>query len=365
MVSLLLLLFVGGLLAAGVALPVLIVNRLRLLEGRLGALEDRIEADRSPGRGRHECDTDYRIPNPISTRVPEEIPATPLADRWRAVAGESNQRYLTSLGDLELNLGGRLPVWIGAIALVLAAAFLVKLSIDQGWIGPPVRLALGLAGGLGMLYGGHWGRSTVPLVAQGLSAAGIATLFVSLYAGINVYQLIPSLLGFVLMAATTATAVMLSLRQGPIVAVIGLLGGLMTPQLVQFAGTDERVLFGYLLLLQVGLLPVARTRGWWPLAGAGFVGGLLWFVFWLVTAADPFNSFWLAVFLLISVSLFVVGPAMVGEDRILWASRSQVSGPVAGSHRRPRWDVTPDLSWRDDDSGMGVPGVFSVQARCF
>jgi len=337
MASLYLLFLIGGLLVAAIAVAVLMNDRVRSLAGRVRAVEDEIKAV----RGLAASDASFQPP-PIPEVEPEPRPVsvasppTPLPDSPPPIAAEARQRYGTILGDLELNLGGRLPVWIGAIALVLAAAFLVKLSIDLGWIGPPVRLGLGLAAGLGMLYGGHRGRSTVPLVAQGLSAAGIATLFVSLYAGINVYHLIPSLMGFLLMAATTACAVMLSLRQGPIVAAIGLLGGLLTPQLVQFAGTDERVLFGYLLILQAGLLPVARRRGWWALAAAGFVGGLFWFVFWLGAAPHPFNSFWLAVFLLASVSLFVAGPVLLGEDRI--------SGPTDPRSRLQWLAVTGGLA---------------------
>ncbi len=57
----------------------------------------------------------------------------------------------TRAGSLEEMLGGSLLVWIGGVALALAAAFLVKYSFDSGWIGPPVRVALGIALGVALI----------------------------------------------------------------------------------------------------------------------------------------------------------------------------------------------------------------------
>ena len=78
------------------------------------------------------------------------------------------------------------------------------------------------------------------------------------------------------MALTAAVAVVLSLRQGAMVAVLGLVGGFVTPQLVQAGEPDPRLLFVYLLLLQAGLLAVARKKDWPGLAAVGYCGGLAW-----------------------------------------------------------------------------------------
>ena len=42
---------------------------------------------------------------------------------------------------LEELVGARLLVWVGAAALALAGAFLVKISFERGWISPPVRVS--------------------------------------------------------------------------------------------------------------------------------------------------------------------------------------------------------------------------------
>jgi uncharacterized membrane protein len=210
---------------------------------------------------------------------------------------------------LEEKLGARLPVWIGSIALALAGAFLVKLSFDRGWLAPPVRVAIGVLFGAGLLAAGEMARRNRAMarVSQGLSAAGVADLFACFLAGIHLYNIIPKPLGFGLMVITTAVAVGLSLRQGKMVALIGLIGGFATPYLVRTGEPNVRGLFAYLLLLQIGLLTVAWKRGWTEIAGLALGGGLLWTFIW--TAAGPFSpedSVWLGAFLLLSVASVVV-----------------------------------------------------------
>ena len=44
---------------------------------------------------------------------------------------------------LEERFGTRWVVWVGGLALALGGVFMVRYSIEQGWIGPGVRVALG------------------------------------------------------------------------------------------------------------------------------------------------------------------------------------------------------------------------------
>jgi uncharacterized membrane protein len=208
---------------------------------------------------------------------------------------------------LEETLWTRLPVWIGAIALALAAAYLVKLSIDAGYFGPAMRVTLGVVLGVALLGAGEWLRKSSDYVAKGLSAAGIAALFVSFFAATSLYGLIGPPAGFGLMALTTATAVALSLRQGYIVAVVGLLGGFLTPALAGTAASSSPVLFVYLLLLEIGLLAVSRRRDWGSLPLLALVGGLLWVLARVGGEPTAGDSLWIGLFLLFTTGLFLLG----------------------------------------------------------
>ena len=43
----------------------------------------------------------------------------------------------------EHNLASRLPIWIGALSFVIAAFFLIKYSIEVGWVSPAIRTIIG------------------------------------------------------------------------------------------------------------------------------------------------------------------------------------------------------------------------------
>jgi uncharacterized membrane protein len=243
---------------------------------------------------------------PASTAKPSKLPSPFAPGPWTPGAAAASARSAFDARELEKRLGARLPIWLGAIALVLAAAFLVKLSFDRGWLGPAVRVALGVAFGVVLLAAGEWLRRSSARVAQGLSAAGVAVLFVSFYAAVSLYSLVPTAGGFALMALTTATAVALSLRHGPMVAVLGLVGGFLTPFLVSASEPEPKVLFTYLILLQTGLLAVSVRRGWWPLTMVSFVAGLGWVVFWLTELFQRADEPWLGLFVIVSAALFSV-----------------------------------------------------------
>ena len=237
---------------------------------------------------------------------------------------------------LEERLGARLPVWLGGIALALAGAFLVKYSVDRGWLSPTVRVALGLLFGVALLGLGEWLRPRAHAISQALSAAGIADLYAVLLAGVRLYALIPPLVGFALMGANTAVAVLLSLRQGPMIALLGLVGGFATPALVASGERHLGGLLAYLFLLDAGLVAVTRRRRW-PLLGLGaLMASLVWVAAWLAGAFRAGDSIALGIFLLAAVALFTLATGAAGKAREATASAPEpllaraIAGLAAG-----------------------------------
>jgi uncharacterized membrane protein len=246
------------------------------------------------------------IPEPPEPIVAKAGPSTALdlpaqdAVPSPPVDGAPPSRPATARAEtLEERLGVRLFIWVGGIALALAGAFLVKYSIDQGWLGPSVRCALGVALGLALLGGGEWMRARDDRIAQSVSAAGVAVLYASLFAAIALYDLIDSATGFLLLAGLTAGAIALALRQGPFVGLLGLAGGFLTPAIVRSDDPNALVLFGYLFAIQLGSQVLLRRRGWWWPSAIAVAGGFLWAGLWLGTMPRAWSDdAWLAVFLL-------------------------------------------------------------------
>lgn len=272
-------------------------RKLSLLEGSARISEPAREPEKPRSgapileeAGRLDAEPEFK---PSPKREPVSIPSRPQ------IAAQRIQE--TGRSNFELNIGTKLPVWIGAISLICAAFFLVKYSIESGWLNPVVRVGLGVAFGSGLVVAGQWvirhtGIANYERIAQGLVGAGLVSLYVSLYAAVSLYGLLPPLIGFGAMTAVTALAVILSLRHGQPIAAFGLLGGLLTPALVGSPEPSAMILFAYLFLLFGGMLFILARKGWWTLAAMALVGVFLWTGFWYYAAFASGDALVLVLF---------------------------------------------------------------------
>ena len=147
---------------------------------------------------------------------------------------------------------------------MIAAVFFLKYSAQQGWLQPPVRVLIGIAVAIALLVVCELKAARrYSTLANALDAAAIAILFATFFSAHALWNLIPALVAFVLLAAVTAIAVLLSLRRESLfIAVLGLLGGFATPALLSTGENRPVPLFAYLVLLNVGLAWVAYKQTW-------------------------------------------------------------------------------------------------------
>jgi uncharacterized membrane protein len=207
-----------------------------------------------------------------------------------------------SLGVLfERLVGGRLLIWLGGIALVVAAVFLIRYSIEIGLITPSARMVAAGLFGLALVGAGELARNSLQVskderVAQALVGAGISVLYATAYGSYALYGLFGAASSSAAMTAITLAALGLSLRHGTPTAVLGLVGGFATPLLVGNPDAGAITLLFYLALLDAGIFLVAWRRGWSWLGSAAIVLSLLW-VLWLMTRppADALAGGWFAL----------------------------------------------------------------------
>jgi uncharacterized membrane protein len=161
-------------------------------------------------------------------------------------------------------------------------------SIEHGLISPVMRVVLGAIVGIVCLVGSEWlVKRDQAAAAHALAGAGIVILYGATWAAQNLYGLIGTLPAFVLMVLITVVCVALALRRdAPFIAVLGLLGGFATPILVASDVDSPAALFGYILLLDLGLLWLARARGWSLLAILSLVGTALHQAIWIFSSMD-------------------------------------------------------------------------------
>lgn len=152
---------------------------------------------------------------------------------------------------------------LGVLILVIGIGFFLKYSITEGIIGPAGKVALAALAGVGMLVGGiKLFRGTYDLLGQGLAGAGFATLYFSFYTA-QKEGLLGSVPTFALMILVTVAAGFLAVRySSQLIAVLGLLGGYLTPVMIESDAPSVVTLFSYLLLLGFGVFYIAWKREW-------------------------------------------------------------------------------------------------------
>ncbi|MDP4643331.1 MAG: DUF2339 domain-containing protein [Opitutales bacterium] len=216
------------------------------------------------------------VPPPMPKAVIESVkpvaaaPArTPAPEARVEAAVESNDWF------------SKVAVWVGGVALLMAGFYMVKYSIESGWLTPMVRLWL--TAGFGVLLCGAGFVISVKSklagnerIGQALSGAGVACLYFAAYAAVHLYGFLSPTQGFISMVAVTGLAVGLSLKNGAPIALMGLVGGFLTPWLMQADLADTAMLFSYLFLLFCGAQFLCMRRGWWGLLLGTLVGAYVW-----------------------------------------------------------------------------------------
>jgi uncharacterized membrane protein len=197
-----------------------------------------------------------------------------LVEKPAGEAGRAGPEREAKSRDLESLIGGSWFNWIGIIAVTFGVAFFLKFAFDKQWIGPSARVSLSAIVGIVLLYVGERLRKRgLKAYAYILSGGGLLILYLSDFAAYNFYHLIPQVLAFLLMAAVTTTAVLLSVRLNALpVAILGLVGGFLTPVLLSTGVDNEVGLFTYVALLDAGVLAVAYFKRWRSLDFLSFAG---------------------------------------------------------------------------------------------
>jgi len=167
--------------------------------------------------------------------------------------------------DWERFAGVNLFAWAGGFALFLGAAFFVKYSFDHGLVSPLVRVTLSFLLGGGCVAGGLYlrRREQYTVTAQTLAAAGIAMLYAAVFAAGSIYHFISPGTAFVMMSLVTASSFLLAVRlDAKYVALLGLIGGFLTPPLLSTGEDRPGTLFTYILLLDAGVAATVLRTGW-------------------------------------------------------------------------------------------------------
>ncbi len=231
-------------------------------------------------------------PAPATEPVPEAPPAVeePAAaqapvDLPPPTPAPSQPRGKPKLIDWEQWVGVRGASLLGSAVLGLAALLFLQYSIEKGLLSPELRVVLGFLTGAAAVAGSEWlRRKNYSRQADALAGGGIFVLYAAAWAAHVIYGFIGNGASFVLMALITLTCGYLSWRRRALsTALLGLIGGFLTPLLLSTGQDRPLTLFSYLLILNVGLYALARARDWPLVSALAMMATVFYQAFWILS----------------------------------------------------------------------------------
>ncbi len=247
-------------------------------------------------------------PTPI-IKIPKKIEDTKLKDDV----------------SLEEWLFANILVKVSVVAFILGVGLFLKYSIDKNWIPIWGRSVIGVIFGIAMIVGGRrFIDNTNKLFSQGLFGGGIAILYLSIYAGFafDEFKFLSFNYAFVFMVMITILAGFISVKfDAKSTAILGLIGGFMTPFFIN-RGIDDTVgLLTYMLVLNIGVLYISIFKKWSILAWMAFVITALT---QLISTTENDNSF---VIMTLLYSIFFIIYSIVPFINNIREDKKSISMP--------------------------------------
>ncbi|MFN2382674.1 MAG: DUF2339 domain-containing protein [Gemmatimonadota bacterium] len=199
--------------------------------------------------------------SPSAIRAPISEPRQTAWDRWRS----------RSFGELEELIAGRLLAVVGGLALFLGGVFFLGLAFSRGWIGPELRVAIGLLAGIGLFGLGGWLlRGPRQIVAHVLAAVGIGVFSLALFAATRLHGFFAPEFGVAAALVAAAAAAALAIRyDAEIIAVFGLVAVLAAPPVM--GASASLLTLAFIGTALAGTTAIALFRSWRWLPSLAFV----------------------------------------------------------------------------------------------
>jgi len=224
--------------------------------------------------------------------------------------------------------GGNTLARIGIVVLFIGVGFLLKYAVENFSVPIELRIAGVALGGVVLLVLGWRLRERRTGYAMILQGGGVGVLYLTVFAALKLYALVPPAAAFALLVAIAAFSAVLAVRQDSLaLAAVGVIGGFAAPILTSSGSGNHVILFAYYALLNAGIFGIAWFKAWRLLNLLGFVCTFIVGTAWGVTryrvedfaTTEPF---------LVLFFLFYVGIAVLYALRRSVEVRHYVDGTL-------------------------------------
>jgi len=304
----------GGGSEAGSGLP--LEQRVARLEQQIAALRADVQVLRTP-------QTPVIPPTAVRPSAPPTAWAAPpvsaAAVAARVALPVSAPAFKLSASEhqesLESQLGSKVLSKVAILLLLVGAAWFLKWTFDNHWIGPAGRVIVGLlAGAAIVVWSERFRKQKMAAFSYALKAVGTGVLYLSLWASFHVYHLVPAGVAFTGMIAVTLwNAFMAWSQDAEGLAGYALVGAYLTPVLVSTGGDHEIFLFSYLAIIAASMVALMRARPWHKLLLGALPLTAFFFIDWYSSFFSADKAWLTAVFALLLWGLFAAAPIMAAD----------------------------------------------------
>lgn len=217
-------------------------------ETRISTIEDRLKAIESKLSGHTTSGT--AATSAAAPAAPTGLPPA-AASVTAAIQPHVPPGGSASASAKPVDFDGKPGNWlglIGALCFVLAAGFIIKLSIETGWLTPARQIGIAVLFGLSLIAVGFRLMKSDRGYASLLPAAGIVVLYLSAFAGHLLYQLVTLELALASVALVSGLCIWLYTEiKHDIYAVTAAVGTYLAPAILGFPTSDDFTIHYYLL----------------------------------------------------------------------------------------------------------------------
>ncbi|MDW3112013.1 DUF2339 domain-containing protein [Vibrio sp. 1727] len=240
------------------------------------------------------------------------------------VFSQENESFLQSkVQSLLSNIQENWLVWVGALAMLIGGGYLVQVIGSHIQFSPFMRVSFAFVISLLMVLVGEWfhrkeqqnpqraaraqGFTYVPAAVTGTGLTGIYCTVIFAFV---VYQMLTPSISLIILASAAFFSLALSLRQGPLMAVLGLIGGYTAPLWIGGNEPNYFLLAGYICAISfAATLLMQKVRRSWITPSIA-IPHVIWMLLLIESTPTERLFSWLAIYLSITLYLIFAVPRM-------------------------------------------------------
>jgi len=217
----------------------------------------------------------------------------------------------------ETFIGQKAFGWLAVILFLFSATFFLRYAYQNNWIGPVGRVAIGELVGAGLVIAGcryllaGWRRFSNMLIST-----GIVVIYLATYSAFGFYNLLSQQHAGIFLAILILESMIVAvLCRSAVIGLVSVIGGLMTPLLMQADHDTYASFFTYLAALNFGVVVALCVQRWRAVGSVAFGGTQFLFWMWYDGNYHPEKFAWALGFQVVMFVLYFAQCLVVARSQ--------------------------------------------------